>query len=200
MGRLIKKDEAFPGTLLQWPGEPYAWAPVANNGRVEFGQLLLALPGFRCQIQCDTGVAITALSNLPEFDREFVSPDQLKNLPLVLETSWIHKVPEVGVDTSLIFDRGRLHFYNGKPSGSARIKIEMRNAEWEIILKDAASQVVVETYFSPLIASKLGQPLDAKNEPLVNFFTTGSVLLKRSDKSFTLDGRNGIFRNLRREI
>jgi FHA domain len=182
-GRVVKFENDPPGTLLQWPGEPFSWSPLTENGEVQFGQLLVALPGFRCRVQLQSGVRITALSNLPEFDAH--AP--------VIETSWVHEIPEAGYDARVIFDRGRLHFANGKKAGPARIKLAVRNSEWEIVLKGPSSQVVVECWFNPLVAPKIDEPGLPKTEPTIGFFTDGAVELTRGDKSFALTDRQALF-------
>ena len=182
-GRVVKFENDVPGTLLQWPGEPFSWSPLTENGQVQYRQLLLALPGFRCRVQLKSGVRITALSNLPEINA----------LAPVIETSWVHEIPEAGWDARLMFDRGRLHFSNGKAAGLARIKLVLRNSEWEIVLKEPSSQVVVECWFNPLVATKVGEPGLPNAEPTIGFFTDGAVGLTRGDKSFALADRQALF-------
>ncbi len=156
---------------------------MSGNGQVQYHHLLLALPGFRCRVQLQSGVTITALSNLPEFNA----------LAPVIETSWVHRPPEAGWDARVVFDRGRLHFANGKESGPVRIKLALRNSEWEIVLKEPTSQVVVECWFNPLVAAKLGEPELPRAEPTIGFFTDGAVQLTRADESFALADRQALF-------
>ncbi len=177
VGRAVKSD-TDPGTLLQWPGEPFPWTPLANGDRVNYGSTLLALPGFRCKVDLESGLRMIALSNLPEFDSK--AP--------VFETVWIHDQAAPGFDGRLLFDRGRMWFGNGKSSGACKIQLQMRNADWVIELADKESQAVVECWFDLPIAPKLGIPGLPKSEPVIGFFTKGKVTLRSGDNSYPLDG------------
>ena len=177
------KSADDPGTLLQWAGEPFPWTPLANGDRVNYGTTLLALAGFRCKVDLDTGLRVVALSSIPEFDSK--AP--------VFETVWMHDAPPPGYDGRILFDRGRIWLANGKTGGPCKIQLQLRNADWEITLADAKSEAVVECWFDLPVAPKFGIPGLPTSEPVIGFFTRGKVELKSGGKSYPLQGVQFLF-------
>jgi hypothetical protein len=139
LGTYIALD-GWVSVLLERAGEEYPWAVLRPGARVEADQELVSLPGYQSVLSLDTGVNLTLWGTLPE-----LSPGSA-----VLESVVLLHAPADGLHADFTLDRGRVHLVAKPKEGrAARVRLRFLGESWDLELKDAASEVVVQLYGVP---------------------------------------------------
>src|SRR5262249_50948844 len=124
------KDAA--GALLQRRTDKEPWQKVPPDSTIFTADRLLALPGFRDDLQLAGGLRLTLWGNAPEAARAFTleSAAALQNEP--------------GYDLDLLLDRGRVAIANDK--AEAKVRIRFHNESWTITLLKPQTEVALELW------------------------------------------------------
>jgi len=132
LGAPVAKSVGPAGRLLRRDAGPQgSWRLVGDKEAVSAEERLIGLPGSEIETK-DGTVRLKLL-------KYFNSP-----LPVLEPAVTLHG----GVDYDLDFtlERGMVEIADGKPQGSACVKIRARDQAWEAILKDSTSRLLVEYY------------------------------------------------------
>lgn len=113
------KDAAPPLLLRQLAADDVRY--VRPEARVLGGELLLALPGFRCEIELDSQVRLSLVGALPS---------QIENLFYECVVM-LHENPDFDLDLTL--DRGRVVVFN-RPAGAAKVRLRFLDQVWDLKL------------------------------------------------------------------
>jgi hypothetical protein len=124
---------AAPGILLYRTGDTDAWKRLKPQGRVHTADQLVSLPGYRSEVDLDSGVHVLLWGNLPEF---------WKMPPVVESAVVLHANPSFDLDFTL--DRGRVVLSNHKKEGPARVRVRFQDETWDVTLPDANTEVALE--------------------------------------------------------
>lgn len=143
-----ERSPKSPSILLQKKNDAAQWQQVQAQERVTTGDLLISLPGYRSEVNLDSGVQLLLWGNVVE---------QL-NLPF-LESAVVLNNPTEGVDLNFTLDRGRVLIANRKPEGSAKVQVRFASEVWDITLVDSQCEVGID-----LIGREIGD--DAEKGPL----------------------------------
>jgi outer membrane biosynthesis protein TonB len=145
---LAGKADTVNTIIVTRTDEGPAWLRLdpADESAVSFADQVLALPGFKGDIQLDTGAKVHLWGNVPE-----LLPSRL------LESRVRFHAPERKVDgkgedfdADLTLIAGRIYVGTKKAAGS-RVRIRFSNQVWDVTLTDAASEFTIEvvTSFDP---------------------------------------------------
>src|SRR5262249_26092196 len=123
------------GTVLVREKSQPAWRVAKSSEELSSTDLLLALPGEKALLEDKSGVVrLTLWGNLPAFS----------SVP-VLESAVLLTANPVG-DLEFTLDRGRVVVTNRKPSGSATVRVHVRDVPWDLVLDQAGAEVALELY------------------------------------------------------
>ena len=123
------------GTLLRRVGSEKSWKVVRPKETVSTGDVLLALPGTRAEVDSKGGaVRLTLVGNLPE----------LSFIP-VLESAVVLNRPGK-FDLAFTLDRGRVILTNRKRAGSATVRVRFRDEAWDVTLDKPGAEVALERF------------------------------------------------------
>jgi len=124
--------------VLARKGKDGLWKRVGFNARVQSGEQLLSLPGYKSEIETDGKVKVELWGNLPE---QVVWP----SVQELLESSVTLHVPHPKLDMELTLHRGRIYLTNMKEQGPARVRVHFWDEEtWDITLDEPDSFVGLE--------------------------------------------------------
>ena len=179
VGRYLSADKGPPSLLVQRQNEPYAWAPLQPGSRITTGNHLVSLPGYRSQVELDSGVQLLLWGNVPEFS----------NFPPVLESSIMLYSPPPGVDLDFTLDRGRVRLSNQKPEGEARIRLRFLRESWDLDLPGRGNEIVLEVWgISPRDMAWTSARNGKGPVTCLGIFTKGQARLKARDREYALPG------------
>jgi pSer/pThr/pTyr-binding forkhead associated (FHA) protein len=179
LGIYQTREEWGPSVLLQRRGPGYSWARLASGDKVFADHALISLPGYRSTVALKSGVDLTLWGNLPEFS----------GFPPLRESAVVLKDP-ADADLDLVLSRGRIHLFNSKAAGPAKIRLSFFSQVWEITLPDAKSEACVELWSLPWAAPAPGRESGASAE--AHLFVRGQARLKSGDQELNLDDRGHI--------
>ena len=130
----LQADKKLP-ERKQWArlvrSNDQATSQVLSNSR------LVSLPGYRSNIQLDSGVQLTLWGNVPE-----ISP-----FPVALESvATLHMDPQFDLDLTLL--RGRIALKSGKAQANVRLRFHnpadvTKGESWKITLLEKGTEVIV---------------------------------------------------------
>jgi hypothetical protein len=121
------------GTLFQRQGPNKPWQSVRLRQPVSSGDLLLALPGGRAEIDSANGaVRLILWGNMPDLSRS-----------AVLESAvTLHDSP--GFDLDLTLERGRVVVASTKDKEPARIRVRVGEEVWGVTLPEKGDEAALE--------------------------------------------------------
>jgi hypothetical protein len=96
---------------------------------------VLALPGFRADVAL-SGVTVHLWGNVPE---------QAITRPMVMHSRVVFHPPATGFDADLTLDEGRVYLKTLKPGG-AKVRVRLRGKAWDVSLRDATSDVLIQLH------------------------------------------------------
>src|SRR5205807_1016622 len=102
------------------------------ESRIQSGDLLVSLPGYRSEVRLDSGVDVTLWGNLPE-----ISSIRVFESAVVLNAN-------TSADADLTLVRGRIVLASRKADGPARVRLRFLDEVWEIVLPDSSAKAAVE--------------------------------------------------------
>ncbi len=166
--------------LRRAPGDK-TWHTVAQKGAVNNGDLLVGLPG----AQLDSQDGAVRLSLLADLDRS--SP-----FPVLESAVVVRQTP--GIDLEFTLDRGRVEIDNRKESGSAQVRMHVRDDAWDLVLTKPGASVGVELYGRWPRGVPFKNEPDPKHVPTANMVLVvlkGEVVLKHKHHEHTLTAPPG---------
>jgi hypothetical protein len=138
LGKFVTAGRAFPSLLLHRSADKPAWQRMAPESKVIGGDLLVSLPGFRSEVQLDSGLGMMLWGTLPEFASDTAFRDG-RELP-VLESAVVLHSPATPFSVDFTLDHGRVLLLS-KRNGETRIKVRFHREIWELTLMDDQTQV-----------------------------------------------------------
>jgi hypothetical protein len=141
VGRYQAQAMGPPSVLLQRSAEAGPWQRLrpGPESRVQSGDVLVSLPGYRSELRLDSGVDVTLWGNLPEFSRIRIP---------VLESAVVLNA-NTTADADLTLLRGRIALASRKADGPARVRVRFLEEVWEVVLPDATAKVALELFGTP---------------------------------------------------
>lgn len=136
IGKQVIPTPNLATVLLRRPSGQEQWQRVTKEGPVATTDTLLSLPGYRTEVQLESGALLTLAGNVPEFSSEFP----------VEESAVVLHVPATGFDADLTLERGRLFLANSKAEGEARIRVRFVEEIWDLVLKEPKTMVALELW------------------------------------------------------
>lgn len=143
LGKFSVPVRGYPSLLVQRPADKNTWQRVAPEGKVFSGDALVSLPGFRSEVQLDSGLGMNLLGALPEFGSDQAFREG-RELP-VLESAVILHIPEVPFTVDFTLDHGRVLLLS-KHNGETPIKVRFQREIWEVTLLDDQTQVSLDLW------------------------------------------------------
>jgi hypothetical protein len=161
--------ETEKGTILRRQGAPgQPWHLVDAKEAIAVGDLLVGLPG--AEVASRNGavrlVLMTDLSGLSPY-------------PIRENAVRLHDTP--GVDLDVTLERGQIILVNRRVSGSAQVRVRVRQETWDLVLDEPGASMALELYGRwPRGTSftKTPGPKDVPNASLVFLVLKGEVTLK----------------------
>ncbi len=133
LGRYVFPMGAPANVLVTWALDRNQWQRVRPNNPVFSTDVLVSLPGYRSELNLESGVNLILWGTLPEF-----SP----RIPVVESVVILHANPAFDLDFTL--DHGRVLLSHRKPEGPARVRVRFHNEIWDLTLQDNNTEVAVE--------------------------------------------------------
>jgi hypothetical protein len=125
--------------------EGAAWLRLdpADESIVSFADQILTLPGFKADVQLETGIKVHLWGNVPE-----LLPSRLLEARVRFHTPE-RKAGDKGedFDADITLLTGRIYIGTTKASGG-RVRIRFANQIWDVTLADAKSEFVIEAITS----------------------------------------------------
>lgn len=134
LGRLaLPRDRESPPAVLlrQLAADDIRY--VRPEARVQGGEPLMALPGFRAEIDLDKQMRLSLVGTLPS---------QIENLFYECVVV-LHENPDFDVDLTL--DRGRIVLFN-RPAGDGKVRLRFLDQVWDLRLKQPEVRVGFELH------------------------------------------------------
>lgn len=173
------------GSVLQRTADGKSWHAVGAKDDISAGAMLMALPGFRGDIQPRSGaVQLTLWGNLQEF----------YDFPLLESAAVLNAAGERDLDLTL--DRGRILLTNGKGKRPARVQVRFRdvttrrNHAYELVLSEPGSQMALEMYSRWPAGSPFSRKRSEDNTPtqvLMIYAVKGSADLKIAEDQHLME-------------
>ncbi len=168
------------GTLLARTGK--AWQSVPAQGAVSTGDLLLALPGDRAEVQAQNGaVQLSLWGNLPE----------LYDFP-ILETAVVLQA-DSGRDLTLSLERGRIVLTQQRSKPTATVRVAHHKNVYDFILSEPGTQVAIESFGrwpsgAPVIikGARPDRTDDVPTQVFLAYMLKGSASLRIGDEQFLM--------------
>ena len=122
-----------PGTLFQRQAPDKPWQTARPRQTVADGEVLLALPGGRGEVESANGaVRLILWGNMPELSSS-----------AVLESAVVlHDTP--GFDLDLTLERGRVVLVSGKDKEPARVRLRVGEEVWALTLPEKGDEAALE--------------------------------------------------------
>src|SRR5262249_17978897 len=136
--------------LIQRSQDTEPWHRLKPLSRVATTDSLVSLPGFRSELNLDTGVQLLLCGNAPEP----VSSPPLEMPPPLESAVTLYANP--AVDLEFLLDHGRAVLSNHKKDGAAVVRVRFQDEIWDIVLPDVKTEVALEL---------VGSVLPYTNEP-----------------------------------
>lgn len=131
-GAAVGKLTSPAGSLLVGD-KGKGWKALKAQGDVPAGSPLLALPGFRADVECLKGAVLVSLwGNLPQF---YNSP--------ILETAAEFRADK-DADLDLTLTRGRLLLTKAKGTDPARVRVRFHNQSYVLVLTQPGTEAALE--------------------------------------------------------
>lgn len=135
VGKLDRTAAVAPVLVRRPPVGEVAWTRVMpDEPAVVSTDRLVALPGYKALVRCDSGVTLDLWGNIPD----------LVPAP-VLDAAVTPWMPADGFDADLTVHRGRVYVGTTKPAG-AKVRVRFLTDAWEVTLADDKSEVVFELF------------------------------------------------------
>jgi hypothetical protein len=166
--------------LRRSPGEK-TWHIVKQNQPVPAGDLLVGLPG----AMVDSNNGSVRLALLADLDR--LSPYPIRESAVVLHESQ-------DVDFAVTLDRGRVEFTNRKKTGTATVRVSVRQDTWDIQLGEPGARIALELYGRWPPGVPFHKEPDPKYQPtasLLFLVVQGHVTLKHGNHEVALHAPPG---------
>ena len=129
---LNKEKDAGPALLLrQLAADDFRY--VRPESRVKTGEMLLALPGYRCELLLDSKVRLSLVGTLPSVQENLFYE----------AAAMLHDNPEVALDMTL--DRGRTVIAN-RPNGNALVRLRFLDQVWDVKLLQPETRIGFELH------------------------------------------------------
>jgi hypothetical protein len=133
VGKYLVAAMAPPSVLLDQPAGKDTWQRAKAGAPVSSADTLVSLPGYRSELQLDTGLRLVLWGNVPQYSA----------IP-VFESSVTLHVPEEGFDVDFTLHRGRVVLVNIKQAGPLRVKVRFQDEIWQLTLRDTDTIVGLE--------------------------------------------------------
>lgn len=177
IGRYVQPQKGPPSVLLARQRETQPWGRLRPDQRIHTGTYLVSMPGYRSQVDLESGVQLVLWGNVPEFSNE----------SLVLESEIVLHVPPAGFDADLTLDHGRLLILNYKPKGEpARIRLRFLQEVRDITLQDPKAEVVAEGWGLIPPGEQFKRAGGSQPLEVLGLFTRGKVDIKAGARSFSI--------------
>src|SRR5262249_50602141 len=113
------------------------WKTVKLMSRLQTGELLVTLAGYRSELLFDNRMRVQMVGRLP--NPRPASP----NPHVVMESALTLHQPSEGVDLDLTLERGRIIIFNKKPDPST-VRLRFLDQVWDLRLTQPTSTVGLE--------------------------------------------------------
>jgi hypothetical protein len=134
-GAVVAKNASPAGALLQSDTSKQGWHAVKPQESVSGNQHLMALPGFRAEVDSKSAaVRLSLWGNLPEFSL----------FPGLESVVALHANPAADMDFTL--ERGRVLITQRKGKESARVHVRFQGREYALNLNEPGTEVALELY------------------------------------------------------
>jgi hypothetical protein len=135
LGKYVATNVPAPSVLIARSTGKDVWHRIKGDAAVHSSDSLVAMPGYRCELQLDSRIAATLWGNLPE-----LGPGA------ALESVAVLHVPAAGYDLDCTLDRGILVLANRKPAGKAKARVRFADEEWDVTLNEPQSTVALNLW------------------------------------------------------
>src|SRR5262245_16774307 len=176
-GAVTGKMTSAAGTILHKEGK--AWLPVKAKADVHAGDLLLALPGVRGEIDSKDGALQLSLwGNLPEF----------YNAPVLESQIELQAGSERVFDLTLV--HGRIVLAKSKGKDGSMVRVRFLDKTYDLNLAEVGTQIAVEQYGRWPRGSRFSKrprPEEVPTLALMIYVIKGRADLKIGDEQFLMN-------------
>jgi hypothetical protein len=168
-------------TLVRRAAGKETWDVVTHKQSLQSGDLLVGLPG----AQLDSKNGAVRLALLADLDR--LSPYPIRE-------SAVELLDDANVDLATRLDRGRVQFSNQKKTGTATIRVSVRQETWTIELVEPGAAIALELYGRWPPGVPFSKQADPKKQPtasLLFLVLRGRVTLKHDGHEVALHAPPG---------
>ncbi len=128
---------APPGVLLTRPADQFDWKQHHRGGDMHTDDVIVALPGYKADIELDTHIRVHLWGNLPE---QYSAP-----LETPMDVRLRFHSPPKDFDADITLERGRIYLTaSPNRTGPARIRLRLDREIWDIELLDPKTEILVQ--------------------------------------------------------
>lgn len=184
-GDAVGKVTSAEGTVLHKDGK--AWLAVKAKGDVHAGELLLALPGMRGEIESKDGaVQLSLWGNVPE----------LYNAPVLESEIELQANAERAFDFTLV--RGRVLLSKRKGKDGSWVRVRFLDKVYDLNLAETGTEIALEEYGRWPRGSRFNKrpkPEEVPTLALTIYVTKGRADLKIGDEQFLMNAPSSYYWN-----
>lgn len=181
VGKVVSAD----GTVLRKEGK--TWKALKSKATVNGGDVLLALPGMRGDIDSkDGGVQLSLWGNLPEF----------YNAPVLESQVELRDNAERALDVTVA--KGRVLLTRRKGKDSAVVRVRYLDRVYDLNLAEAGTEVALEQYGRWSRGSRFSKrprPDEVPTLALAIYVTKGRADLRIGDEQFLMNASSTFYWN-----
>lgn len=174
----VAKVDSISGVLLRKMQQK--WLPVKEGVKIRTGTQLVSFP--KTQLRSASGaVSVLMISDIGK-----------RGIYPILETAVVLK-KNPKADFDITFERGLLVLTNEKKKGPGKVRLRLRNAVWDLTLKEPGTKVVVESFSQhmPGLPTLAGLKTKGPMTQVVLLVVKGKALLEVGDEGFGLTAPPG---------
>jgi len=133
---IVGKFQSVDTVLLTRENPTAAWKRVLLlSPEIASRDQLVSLPGYRSEVQLDSGVKVVLWGNLPEF----------LDMPL-LETRLTFHAPQPGIDADFTLDAGRVFLSTKRANKPSIVRLRFKSEIWDITLPNDQTEVILDMF------------------------------------------------------
>lgn len=179
--RPVAVSTGLAGTLVSQAAFDQPWKVLQPKDPIPCKHLVVGLRGGILQTQ-NGAVRLSCLSDLDQ-----KSPYPVKEAAFILHQN-------SSVDLNFTLDRGMVDLTNTKKKGPAKVRFQVRDQAWELVLREPQCRVALELYSrwpQGVRFTRKPSPTEVPVADLVILVLKGEVDLKHNGQQFALDAPPG---------
>jgi len=176
----VGQYDGVAGSLLEREAPRMPWQVAKPTSKVFTGDLVLALPGLRANLDIKEAVRLTLVGALPQPSAQ----------PVLESAVVLNQHP--GADLDVTLNRGRILVAQRKAKGTSLVRVHFGDQNWDLVLEEPGTEVALElvSRWPPGVPyEKTPRPGHGPTTDVYLLLLKGRVLLGNGSDQRTLRGQ-----------